>query len=160
MWLSAKEKHKHHQVLCKWLLHNCNPGEECYILVVLMVGIHHHIPEAKYRKPHTSIGSVIYKAIGRNNKRHGIIAATREVYKATCRLGDGSRLILRQRVPGSGRAIRAVRNTRVFQMETRVVADAMIHQQIMPIPVPKAGVSISGSSRCTVPSHCSRQGWA
>jgi len=29
----------------------------------------------------------------------------------------------RQRVRGSARAVRAVRNTRVFQMETRVVAD-------------------------------------
>ena len=32
-------------------------------------------------------------------------------------------MILRQRVRGSVRAVRAVRNTRVFQTETRVVAD-------------------------------------
>jgi hypothetical protein len=56
-------------------------------------------------------------------KRHGMIAAAREVCKATRRLGDGSRLILRQRVRGSPRAVRAVRNTQVFQTETAVVAD-------------------------------------
>jgi hypothetical protein len=42
---------------------------------------------------------------------------------ATRRLGDRQPAILRQRVRGSVRAVRAVRNTRVFQMETRVVAD-------------------------------------
>jgi hypothetical protein len=41
----------------------------------------------------------------------------------TRRLGDGKRVILTQGVPGSVRANRAVRNTQVFQMETRVVAD-------------------------------------
>jgi hypothetical protein len=55
--------------------------------------------------------------------RHGIIAAARVDCNATRRLGDGSPQILRQRVRGSARAVRAVRNTRVFQMETRVVAD-------------------------------------
>ena len=39
------------------------------------------------------------------------------------RLGDRERVILRQRVRGSVRAVRAVRNTRVFLTETRVVAD-------------------------------------
>jgi hypothetical protein len=53
----------------------------------------------------------------------GIIAATREVCNATRRLGDGSRPIPRQSIRGSARAVRAVRNTRVFQRETRVVAD-------------------------------------
>jgi hypothetical protein len=42
---------------------------------------------------------------------------------ATRRLGDGKPVILRQRVRGSIRAVRAVRNTRVFQKETGVVAD-------------------------------------
>jgi len=42
---------------------------------------------------------------------------------AACRLDDRQRVILRQRVRGSVRAVRAVRNTRVFQTETRVVAD-------------------------------------
>jgi len=37
---------------------------------------------------------------------------------------DRQRVILRQRVRGSVRAVRAVRFTRVFQSETRVVADA------------------------------------
>jgi hypothetical protein len=43
---------------------------------------------------------------------------------ATRRLGDGQLVILRQRLQGSVRAVRAVRNTRVFQTETWVVADA------------------------------------
>jgi len=42
---------------------------------------------------------------------------------ATCCLGDGKRVILRHRVRGSVRAVRAVQNTRVVQTETRVVAD-------------------------------------
>jgi hypothetical protein len=41
----------------------------------------------------------------------------------TRRLGDRQRVILRQRVRGSVRAVRAVRNTRVLQTETRVVVD-------------------------------------
>jgi hypothetical protein len=45
---------------------------------------------------------------------------------ATRRLGDGQRVILRQRVRGSVRAVRAVRNTRVFQTESGVVADALL----------------------------------
>jgi hypothetical protein len=59
------------------------------------------------------------------NKRHGILATGREVYNATRRFGDGSRLMLGQRVRGSVKAVRAARNTRVFQTETRVVADAI-----------------------------------
>jgi len=43
---------------------------------------------------------------------------------ATRRLGDRKRVILCQRVRGSVRAVRAVQNTRVFQTETRFVADA------------------------------------
>jgi hypothetical protein len=42
---------------------------------------------------------------------------------ATRRLGDRHRVILRQSVRGSVRAVRAVRNTRVFHTETRVVTD-------------------------------------
>ena len=41
----------------------------------------------------------------------------------TRHLGDGKRVIPPQRVRGFIRAVRAVRNTRVFQTETRVVAD-------------------------------------
>jgi hypothetical protein len=44
---------------------------------------------------------------------------------ATRRLGDRQSLILRQRVRGSVRAVRAVRNTRLIQTETRVVADGV-----------------------------------
>jgi len=60
------------------------------------------------------------------NRRHGIIAAAREVCNAIRHLGDGSRLILRQSVRGSIRAVRAViavRNTWAFLTETRFVAD-------------------------------------
>jgi hypothetical protein len=39
---------------------------------------------------------------------------------------DGQRVILRQRVRGSVRAVRAVRNTWVFQTETRVFADVFV----------------------------------
>jgi hypothetical protein len=124
MWLSAEERHKHRQGLCNWLLHNCNPCEECKIRVVLMVRICHYIPDAKKRKREAGAASVIYNAMRRKNKMHGIIAAARGVCNATRRLGHGSHLILRQRVRGSARAVRAVRNTRVFQTETRVVADA------------------------------------
>ena len=44
---------------------------------------------------------------------------------ATCRRGDGKRVILHHRVRGSIKAVRAVRNTRVFQTETRVVPDVL-----------------------------------
>jgi hypothetical protein len=47
---------------------------------------------------------------------------------ATRRLGDRQRVILRQRVRGSVSAVRAVRNTQVFQTETRVVADVVVLQ--------------------------------
>jgi hypothetical protein len=90
-----------------------------------MVHIRHQILDAKERKPEAGVASVIYNAMLRKNRRHGIIAAAREVCNETCRLGDMSRLILRPRVRGSARAVRAVRNTRVFQTETRVVADVL-----------------------------------
>lgn len=45
---------------------------------------------------------------------------------------DPSRLILRQMVRGSARAVRAIRNTRVFQTETRVIADVG-HMQLINI---------------------------
>jgi hypothetical protein len=86
MWLSAEERDKHHQALCKWLEHNCNPCEEYNIRVVLMVRIRHHNPDAKCRKPDTGAASVIYYAMCRKNKRHGIIAAAREVCNATGRV--------------------------------------------------------------------------
>jgi len=123
MWLSAEERHKHRQALCKGLLHDCNPCDECNRHVVLMVRIRHHVPDAKSRKPDAGVASVIYNATCRKNKRDGIIAAGREVCNATRRLSDGSRLILRQSVRGSVRAVRAIRNTQVFQTETCVVTD-------------------------------------
>jgi hypothetical protein len=51
---------------------------------------------------------------------------------ASHRLGDRQRVILRQRVRGSVRAVRAVRNTRVFQMETRVVANELHQYEVFP----------------------------
>jgi pyridoxal biosynthesis lyase PdxS len=95
-----------------------------------MVRIRHHIPDAKYRKPDTVAASVIYNATCQKNKRHGIIAAAWEVCNASRRLGNGSHLILCQRVRGSTRAARGVRNTRVFQTETRVVADASLEDEL------------------------------
>jgi hypothetical protein len=123
MWLSAEERHKHRQALCKRLLHNCNPCEECNIRVVRIVHIRQHMPDAKQWKPDAGAASVIYNATRRKNKPHGIIAASRVVCNATRRFGDGSCLIVRQRVRGSAGAVRAVWNTRVFQTATRVVAD-------------------------------------
>jgi hypothetical protein len=125
MWLSAEERHKHCQALCKWLLHNCDTCKECNIHVVLMVRIRHHIPDAKQRKPDARPASVIYYTTRRKIKRCGIIAAAREVCNVTRRLGDRSRLILCQRVRDCVRAVRAVQHTRVFQTLPRVVADAL-----------------------------------
>jgi hypothetical protein len=47
MWLLAEERHKHRHTLGKRLLHNWNPCEEYNVLVVLMVGIRHHILDVK-----------------------------------------------------------------------------------------------------------------
>jgi hypothetical protein len=86
MWLSAEERHQYRKALCKQLLHNCNLCAECNIRVVLMVGIRHHIPDAKYRKPDAGAASVIYNATRRKNKRHGTVAAAKEVCNATRRV--------------------------------------------------------------------------
>ena len=47
MWLSAKDRHKHCQPLCKWLLHNSNTCKEFNIRDIQMVRICHHIPDPK-----------------------------------------------------------------------------------------------------------------
>jgi hypothetical protein len=52
----------------------------------------------------------------------------------TRRRGDRQQVIVRQRVRGSDSAVRAVRNTRVFGTETRVVADAQQTRQRNLIP--------------------------
>jgi hypothetical protein len=57
----------------------------------------------------------------------------------TRRLGDGNRVILRQTVRGSVRAVRAVRNTRLFQTETRVVADEPEHKLDVLVQEPNDG---------------------
>jgi len=123
MWLSAEQRHKHRQAFCKWPQHNCNHGEVCNIRVVVIVRIRHQYPDAKYRKPYTGVARVIYNAERCENNTHGIIAARRDVWNATRRLHDVSHLILCQKVRGSAGAIKATRNTRLFQKETRVVAD-------------------------------------
>jgi hypothetical protein len=127
MWLSAEDRHKHRKALCKQLLHNCNPCEECNIPIILMVRIRHHNLDAKYWKPDAGAASVIYNATCRKNTRHGILAVAREVWNVTHRFGNGMHLIPRHRVRGSARAFRAVWNTRVFQTETRVVVDEVFN---------------------------------
>jgi hypothetical protein len=47
MWLSAAERHKHRQALCKQLLNNSNCCEKSNIRVILMVRIRHDIQDAK-----------------------------------------------------------------------------------------------------------------
>jgi hypothetical protein len=121
-----------------------------------MVRICHHIPDANQRKPDAGAASILYNATHRKNTRHGIIAAAREVCKATCRLGDGWRLILRQRVRGSARAVRALRNTRVFQTETRVVADDVHSRGIpdgLPGPLPRLLLTLGLQSENSNASH-------
>jgi hypothetical protein len=67
--------------------------------------------------------SLNHNATCRKTKWHGIIATAREVSNAIRRVGDRSNLIVCQRVGGSVRAVRAIRNTQVFLMETWFVAD-------------------------------------
>jgi len=123
MWLSAEERHENRPALGKQQHHSYNPCEEYNIHVVLIMSIRHHIQDGKSWKADAGAASVIFNATCHKNMRHGIIAAARKVCNATHHLGDGSCLILRQSVRGSDRAVRAVWNTRVFQTETRVVAD-------------------------------------
>jgi len=67
---------------------------------------------------------------------------------ATCHLANGKYVSLCPRVQGSVRAIRAIRHTRVFLTETRVVADAEGHnccygtKLILWIPPPVARVHL------------------
>jgi hypothetical protein len=51
-----------------------------------MVLIGHHIPDANSRNPEAGAASVIFNATRRKNRRHGIIAAAREVCNATWRI--------------------------------------------------------------------------
>jgi hypothetical protein len=88
-----------------------------------MVRIRQHILDVKERKPDARAASAIYNTTRCKYKRHGIIAAAREVCNMTRPLGNGLHLIVCQRVRGSMKAVRDVWNTRVFEMETRVVAD-------------------------------------
>jgi len=123
MWLWAEDMHKHHHALCKRLLHNCNPSEGWNIRVLHMVRIRNDIRDVKNRKPDDRAASVIFNATHRKNRRHGIIAAAREVLNTSRPLGNRSRLMLRQRVQRSACTVRAVRNTWLFQTETKVIAD-------------------------------------
>jgi hypothetical protein len=96
MGLSAKERHKYHLALCKWLQHNCSPGGECNTRVVLMVCICRCILVPKSRW---------------------------YVCNPTCPLGDRKHGISRQRVWGFVRAGRAVLNSWMFLTENRDLAD-------------------------------------
>ena len=69
----------------------------------------------------------MYNAPCCKNKRHGITPAAREICNMTYCSDHMSRRILCQRVRGSVRALRAIWHTRMFQMETRVVADAPVN---------------------------------
>jgi len=51
-------------------------------------------------------------------------------YDGTRRLGEVKIVILPQRVQSTVRAIRSIRNTRVFHMQSRVVADERMTTQI------------------------------
>jgi hypothetical protein len=64
------------------------------------------------------VASVIYNAMYRKTKRHGIIATAVEVCNATRPLGNKPGHILRQSVRGYVRAIRAIKNTPAFLTET------------------------------------------
>jgi len=98
-----------------------------------MVHICHHILDAKSQMHDTGAASVICNVTCRMNDRHGIKAATRELRNAT-------RPILRQRAPGSVRAVRAVRNTQVFLTEPWFVADVLVAFQ----PIYESNTSIMG----------------
>jgi hypothetical protein len=89
MWLSAEERHKHCQALCKRLLHNWNPCKECNIRVIRTERICHNIPDANYKKLDAGAGSVIYNAAHRKNRRYGITAAARVVCNEIRCIGDG-----------------------------------------------------------------------
>jgi len=95
MWHLNRERHKHHQPLCKWLQQNCSPCKECKTHVILMLRICYKIPGTKYR---------------------------RQLGNMTRRLGDRNQVILGERVQGT---VRAIQNTRVFLTETWVVADVL-----------------------------------
>jgi hypothetical protein len=98
MWLSAEEKQKYRQALCKRLQHNSTACKEYKTGVVLVVRIRNHIPGANHRR---TVGYTIRQ------------------------VGDGQHVILRQRVRCSIRAVMAVWNSWVFLRETRGVADAL-----------------------------------
>jgi hypothetical protein len=61
------------------------------------------------------------------NKRHGIIAAAREVCNGTHRLGDEKFLLHCAKVLSSVRAVQAVSNTPMTLKESRFVADVCDH---------------------------------
>jgi len=73
----------------------------------------------------------------------------------TSRLGDGQRVILCQRVRGSVRAVRAVRNTGVFLTETRVVADVPGLSSALPVPLKAGRNALLGSDTLLKLMHLS-----
>jgi hypothetical protein len=73
---------------------------------------------------------------------------------ATRRLDDGKRVIPRQSVRGSVRAVRAVRNARVFQTETTVVADLV--QWLLVITIDFVLIGFAFAHTC---SSCKARGY-
>ena len=68
---------------------------------------------------------------------------------------DRKRVILCQRVRGSVRAVRVVRNTRVFKTETRVVADVQVPPYVQMLSgAPEIAVAESENTL-----QSSRGGW-
>jgi hypothetical protein len=63
---------------------------------------------------------------------------------------DPSLLILCQRVRGSARTVRAVQNTRVFQTETRVVADVKVFARPILSATRAPGISVSQTHFLTI----------
>jgi len=80
-----------------------------------------------------------------------MIAAARQVCNATRHSCDGSSLILRHRVQGSVKAVRAIRNTRVFLTETRIVAD--VASAIYPCRLSNGYPMPSQVSNCMLGAH-------
>ena len=105
--------------------------------------------------PDAGAASIIYNTMGHKNQSHGIRAATREVCNATRRLGEGSGLFLHQRVRGSVRAVRAVRNTRVFLTETKFVADGTkLHTlSFLAFGLTRSVQDLMDPSNCVDPQH-------
>jgi len=100
---SAEERHNHHQALCIWLQNYSIACDEQITPVILMVHLHPHIAGRMVR---------------------------RWVWNATTHWGGRKRVIHCQSLWGSIQAVRAVLNTLVYVIKTRVVADVLVQTWI------------------------------